>query len=154
MGLGRRASQKGHRQLGQGWGQCHASRETGADRSATRLCGMGVVPCTSARGRGRVMLPSALTTARWEVGSGSCMRVILVREPGGSTAESPLTVNSWSRPWDTPTTERTTWLGPRVLGGGGGGRSGGGGVEAGGCGGRGLAESDLAGGGGSWGGGG
>ena len=73
---------------------CHASRETGADRSATRLHGMGVVPCTSTRGRGRVMLPSALTTARWQVGSGSCMRAILVREPGGSTAESPLTVNS------------------------------------------------------------
>ena len=62
---------------------CCASRGTGADKSATRLHGMGVVPCTSTRGRGRGMLPSALTTARWEVGVGSCMRVILVREPGG-----------------------------------------------------------------------
>ena len=91
---------------------CRASRGTGADKSATRLHGMGVVPCTSTRGRDRVLLPSALTTARWEVGSGSCMRVIFVRGPGGSTAESPLTVNSWSRPCDTPTTEGVTRLGP------------------------------------------
>ena len=91
---------------------CHTSRGAGADKSATRLHGMGVVPCTSTRGRGRGMLPSALTTARWQVGSGSCMRVTLVREPGGSTVGSPLTVNSWSRPWDTPTTEGVTQLGP------------------------------------------
>ena len=68
--------------------------------------------------RGRGLLPSALTTARWLVGSGSCLRVTLVREQGGSTVGSPITVNSRSRPWDTPTTERTTWLGPRILGGG------------------------------------